>query len=146
MENRHSTLISLAGLLGLTLAMFGDALFAGGTRVLGAQATDLSLQFLSWRDFGFRELATLFRFDVVLGDTSDARNLHAFMARDRSAWKRASKLPAAAGELRFARCAAYRRSSPPGRRVRVASIRNWKMDFDCYGSCFSRGVELVLET
>ncbi len=57
MENRRSTLISLAGLLGLTLAMFGDVLFAGGTRVLGGQATDLSLQFLSWRDFGFRELA-----------------------------------------------------------------------------------------
>ena len=57
MENRHSTLISLAGLLGLTLAMFGDVLFAGGTRVLGAQATDLSLPFLSWRDFGFCELA-----------------------------------------------------------------------------------------
>ena len=57
MENRRSTLISLAGLLGLTLAMFGDVLFAGGTRLLGSQATDLSLQFLSWRDFGFRELA-----------------------------------------------------------------------------------------
>jgi hypothetical protein len=57
MKNRRSTLISLAGLLGLTLAMFGDVLFAGGTRVLGSQATDLSLQFLSWRDFGFRELA-----------------------------------------------------------------------------------------
>jgi hypothetical protein len=57
MEDHRSTLISLAGLLGLTLAIFSDVLFAGGTRVLGSQATDLSLQFLSWRDFGFRELA-----------------------------------------------------------------------------------------
>src|SRR5438552_16514701 len=57
MENNGSTLISLAGLLGLTLAMFSDVLFAGGVRLLGSQATDLSLQFLSWREFGFRELA-----------------------------------------------------------------------------------------
>ncbi len=37
--------------------MFGDLLFAAGGRVLGAQDTDLYLQFVSWRDFGFRELA-----------------------------------------------------------------------------------------
>src|SRR5256885_14690326 len=57
MENRRSTLISLTLLLALTLAMFGDVLFAGGTRVVGFQSGDLYLQFLSWRDFGFRELA-----------------------------------------------------------------------------------------
>jgi len=57
MENRHSTLISLAGLLGLTLAMFGDVLFAGGTRVLGHPGSDLFLQYFAWREFGFRELA-----------------------------------------------------------------------------------------
>jgi hypothetical protein len=61
MGNRRSTLISLAGLLGLTLAMFGDVLFGGGTRVLGSQTTDLSLQFLSWCDFGFRELSWCWR-------------------------------------------------------------------------------------
>ena len=57
MENRHSTLISLAGLLGLTLAMFGDVLFVGGTRVLGHPGSDLFLQYFAWREFGFRELA-----------------------------------------------------------------------------------------
>ncbi len=57
MENRHSTLIALAGLLGLTLAMFGDVLFAGGTRVLGHPGSDLFLQYFAWREFGFRELA-----------------------------------------------------------------------------------------
>jgi Bacterial membrane protein YfhO len=55
--NRRSTLLSLAGLLALTLAMFGDLLFAGGTRVLGHQGADLFLQYYSWRDFGFRQLA-----------------------------------------------------------------------------------------
>jgi hypothetical protein len=53
MKNRRSTFISLAGLL----AMFGDVLFAGGTRVFGDHGTDLFLQYYSWRDFGFRELA-----------------------------------------------------------------------------------------
>jgi len=57
MENRRSSLTSLAGLLALTLAMFGDVLFAGGTRVFGHHGTDLFLQYYSWRDFGFRELA-----------------------------------------------------------------------------------------
>jgi len=37
--------------------MFGELLFLPGNRVLGAQDTDLYLQFVSWRDFGFRELA-----------------------------------------------------------------------------------------
>lgn len=46
------------GVLGLlVLAMFGDLLFAGGSRVLGSQTTDMLLQFVAWRDFGFRELA-----------------------------------------------------------------------------------------
>jgi len=57
MENHRSPLLSLGALLALTFAMFGDVLLAGGTRVLGSEATDLSLQFLSWRAFGFRELA-----------------------------------------------------------------------------------------
>jgi hypothetical protein len=57
MTTRRGELISLALLLALTLAMFGGVLFAGGTRVVGYQASDLFLQFLSWRDFGFGELA-----------------------------------------------------------------------------------------
>jgi len=57
MENRRSALISLLLLFALTLAMFGDLLFVGGTRVFGHQATDLFLQYYPWRDFGFRELA-----------------------------------------------------------------------------------------
>src|SRR2546421_357374 len=58
MRIRRSELISLTMLLALTLAMFGDVLFAGGTRVVGHPMTDLYLQFLPWRDFGFHELAT----------------------------------------------------------------------------------------
>ena len=57
MTTRRGELISLALLLALALAMFGDVLFATGTRVVGFQISDLYLQFLSWRDFGFRELA-----------------------------------------------------------------------------------------
>jgi hypothetical protein len=57
MTTRRVELISLALLLALALAMFGDVLFTGGTRVVGFQTTDLYLQFLPWRDFGFRELA-----------------------------------------------------------------------------------------
>jgi len=57
MDGRRSTLLSLAGLLALTLAMFGDLLFAGGTRVFGDQGADLFRQYYSWRDFGFGELA-----------------------------------------------------------------------------------------
>ena len=46
------------GVLGLlVLAMFGDVLFRGGGRVLGSETTDALLQFVAWRDFGFRELA-----------------------------------------------------------------------------------------
>jgi hypothetical protein len=57
MTTRRGELISLALLLALTLAMFGDVLFVGSTRVVGHPITDLYLQFLPWRDFGFRELA-----------------------------------------------------------------------------------------
>jgi hypothetical protein len=38
MENRRSTIVSLILLLAVALAMFGDLLFAGGTRVLGHPA------------------------------------------------------------------------------------------------------------
>ena len=41
----------------LVLAMFFDALLVPGPPVLGAASTDLSNQFLPWRDFGFAELA-----------------------------------------------------------------------------------------
>jgi hypothetical protein len=57
MEKRRSTLIAIFLLLIVTLAMFADVLLAGGTRVLGHQASDLYLQYYAWRDFGFRELA-----------------------------------------------------------------------------------------
>jgi hypothetical protein len=56
MNDRRSTLLSLAGLLAFTFAMFGDLLFASGTRVLSDRGADLFLQYYSWRDFGFREL------------------------------------------------------------------------------------------
>ena len=54
---KHPVTFSLAGLGLLVFLMFGDLLVAPGNRVLGAQDTDLFLQFVSWRDFGFRELA-----------------------------------------------------------------------------------------
>ena len=54
---KHAIACSLGGLALLVLLMFGELLFAPGNRVLGAQDTDLYLQFVSWRDFGFRELA-----------------------------------------------------------------------------------------
>ena len=57
MDARRSNLLSIAGLLVLTFIMFGDVLFAGGTRVLSDRAADLALQYYSWRDFGFGELA-----------------------------------------------------------------------------------------
>src|SRR5438105_4001299 len=58
MRIRRAELISIGVLIALALAMFGDLLISGGTRVLGHPTTDLYLQFLPWRDFGFRELAT----------------------------------------------------------------------------------------
>src|SRR5438552_2248112 len=57
MDNRRSTIISLILLLAVALTMFGDLLFAGGTRVLGHPGSDMFLQYFAWRDFGFRELA-----------------------------------------------------------------------------------------
>jgi hypothetical protein len=53
-RRRHALPIVGFGLL--TLLLFSTVLFGGGTRVLGHQQTDLALQFLAWRDFGFREL------------------------------------------------------------------------------------------
>ena len=57
MQSRRSTIVSLGLLLVVALAMFGDLLFAGGTRVPGHSGSDLFLQYFSWREFGFRELA-----------------------------------------------------------------------------------------
>ena len=57
MTKGRADFIAVISLLVLTLGMFGDLLFVGGTRVVGYQITDLYLQFLPWRDFGFRELA-----------------------------------------------------------------------------------------
>ncbi len=53
----RSTIIALALLFALALAIFADLLFGGGPRVLGHSASDLFLQYYAWRDFGFRELA-----------------------------------------------------------------------------------------
>jgi hypothetical protein len=57
MTRFQSDLVWLAGLLALTFALFGDLLFAGGTRVISHPGADLVLQYYSWRDFGFHELA-----------------------------------------------------------------------------------------
>ena len=57
MEDRRSTIVSLILLLAMALGMFGDLLFAGGTRVLGHPGSDMFLQYFAWREFGFRELA-----------------------------------------------------------------------------------------
>src|SRR5438876_1326116 len=57
MDSRRNTFISLILLLAVTLAMFGDLLFTGGTRVLGHPGSDMFLQYFAWREFGFRELA-----------------------------------------------------------------------------------------
>src|SRR3954447_13512107 len=40
----------------LTLGLFADVLFSDGQTVLGAPASDMTVQFLPWRDFGFTEL------------------------------------------------------------------------------------------
>jgi hypothetical protein len=57
MDSRRSTIVSIILLLILALAMFGDLLFTGGTRVLGHPGSDMFLQYFAWREFGFRELA-----------------------------------------------------------------------------------------
>ena len=54
---RWEHLIALGAIAVLVFAMFGDLLLAGGSRVFGNQGTDLFLQFVSWREFGFGELA-----------------------------------------------------------------------------------------
>ncbi len=41
----------------LVMLVIGDALFWGGERVLGAEGTDITMQFLPWYRFGFSELA-----------------------------------------------------------------------------------------
>ncbi len=50
-------LLEFAALLLLVVAMFCDVLFFPGDVVLSNQGTDLSMQFLQWRHFGFNELA-----------------------------------------------------------------------------------------
>src|SRR5262245_1152624 len=40
----------------LTLLLFGAVLFSADTRVVGNQITDLSAQFIAWRDLAFRQL------------------------------------------------------------------------------------------
>jgi hypothetical protein len=47
----------LLGLAGLVAAMFLDLLVAPGAQMLGAGNTDVALQFMHWRAFGFEELA-----------------------------------------------------------------------------------------
>ncbi len=48
--------LALAGLLVLTLVMFGDVLFLPGDKVLSSRHTDIFGQFIHWRAFGFGEL------------------------------------------------------------------------------------------
>ena len=51
-----SFLISLIAIVGLTVAMFADVLFATKQTVLSNEHTDLFLQFVFWRDFGFSQM------------------------------------------------------------------------------------------
>ncbi len=44
-------------LFGLTLLMFVDVLFSPREILLAQQGTDLSAQFVYWREFGFGQLA-----------------------------------------------------------------------------------------
>ena len=46
-----------AGLAVVVLLLIGPVLFSPGTEVLGSEHTDLCLQFLPWRQFGFAALA-----------------------------------------------------------------------------------------
>lgn len=48
---------AVAGFAALAFLMFADVLIAPGSRVLGNQGTDMFLQFVSWRDFGFGEMS-----------------------------------------------------------------------------------------
>ena len=54
--SRREHFMALGLLALLVLAMFGDLLFTGGSRAFGNKGTDLYLQFVSWREFGFGEL------------------------------------------------------------------------------------------
>ena len=55
--NRRSLWLGAAGLALLVVAMFAEALFTRGTRVLGDASGDLAIHTLPWREFGFGELA-----------------------------------------------------------------------------------------
>ena len=57
MMNKSKAWMGPAFLLLLTLAMFGDVLLKSGT-VLSSSGTDLSKQFIAWREFGFHELGS----------------------------------------------------------------------------------------
>src|SRR3982751_2127395 len=57
MERHRPTIAALGLMLLLAFAMFADLLVSGGTRLPGHPASDLSLQYFPWREFGFRELA-----------------------------------------------------------------------------------------
>lgn len=52
----RSRAVLLGLLAALTLAVFGDVLFPPGNRVLSNGRTDVFLQFIHWRQFGFEEL------------------------------------------------------------------------------------------
>jgi hypothetical protein len=52
----YSNFLVPALLLILTLAMFGRVLLSPGDQILSHSGTDLSSQFVYWRQFGFREL------------------------------------------------------------------------------------------
>ena len=61
MNNSPSTVkfpwtVAFMILMAITLAMFADVLFSSKDIVLSKEGTDLSHQFIYWRDFGFREL------------------------------------------------------------------------------------------
>ena len=53
---RASFFISMGGLLLLTIALFGHVLFTSKQTVLSNQHTDLFMQFVFWRDFGFSQM------------------------------------------------------------------------------------------
>ena len=50
------TLLAAAILLGFTLAVFGDVLFASGDKVVSEEHNDICLQYAAWRDFAFTQL------------------------------------------------------------------------------------------
>ncbi|MDD5351053.1 MAG: hypothetical protein PHQ12_12645 [Chthoniobacteraceae bacterium] len=48
---------AVAAFAALAFLMFADTLIAPGTRVLGNQGTDMFMQFVSWREFGFGQMS-----------------------------------------------------------------------------------------